>query len=78
MPSALCYQEAAAEQWVEHFCLVNPICPVSTEEKAVAVAVADLQGAFAVKAQGGADKDVAEFLRRKGYVSVNGFRRATD
>ena len=79
MPSALCYQQASPDQWVEHFCLVNPTCHLTTEDDASAAAKADLDGAFEVKAQGaGSDKDVAEFLRSKGYVSVDGFQRATD
>src|ERR1043165_2917198 len=44
MPSALCYRQAAAEQWVEHFCLVNPTCVESTEDAAYAAAEADLRG----------------------------------
>ena len=78
MPSALCYKRATAERWIEHFCLVNPKCHVTTEDEASATAQADLQGAFAVKAQGGSDQEVAEFLRSKSYVGVDGFRRATD
>jgi hypothetical protein len=78
MPSALCYQRASAEQWIEHFCLVNPTCHVTTEEEASAAAKEDLDGAFAVKAHGGSDKEVAEFLRSKGYVNVDGFQRATE
>src|SRR5438045_2637009 len=65
MPSALCYQRTSAEQWVEHFCLVNPTCHVTTEEEASAAAQRDLDGAFAVKAQGGSDREVAEFLRSR-------------
>jgi hypothetical protein len=78
MPSALCYRRTTPEDWVEHFCLVNPTCHLSTEDAAYTIAEADLQGAFAAKAQGGSDKDLAEFLRGKGYVNVDGFRIAKD
>jgi hypothetical protein len=51
---------------------------LSTEDAASETANADLQGAFAVKAETGSDQELAAFLRSKGYVSVDGFRRATD
>ncbi len=78
MPSALCYRSNGPERWVEHFCLVNPTCPVSTEDEASAAAGADLEGAFALKADGGSTEEFAEFLRRKGYIRVDGFQRARD
>jgi hypothetical protein len=78
MPSAICYRLIAPEQWVDHFCLVKPTCQLNNEDEATAAATADLSGAFAVKSQGGSDRDVAEFLRNEGYVKVDGFQRARD
>ena len=78
MPSALCYQQTTDSRWVEHFCLVNPACHGNTEEQAAAIAEADLKGAFEIKSQGGSDSKVADFLRSKGYLNVEGFQRAVD
>ena len=78
MPSALCYEQIAPGRWREHFCLVNPRGLVSSEDEASSVAEADLRGAFTIKSQGGSDSKVAEFLRGKGYVRVDGFRRAEE
>ena len=78
MPSAICYEQIAPGRWSDHFCLVNPTCPVSSEDEASSAAEADLAGAFASKSQGGSDQNVAEFLRGKGYVRVDGFRRAKE
>ena len=78
MPSALCYQQTTDARWVDHFCLVNPACHTNTEEEASAIAEADLKGAFEIKSQGGSDIQVADYLRSKGYVNVEGFQRAND
>ena len=78
MPSAICYRQAAHEQWVEHFCLVRRTPVMTTADEASAVAEADIEAALEVKQQGGSDRDVAEYLRVRGYVRVEDFRRATD
>lgn len=78
MPSAICYRQSGTMEWSEHFCLVNPSCPMNSEDEASGAAEADLVGAFALKSQGGSDGDVAEFLRNKGYVKVDDFRRAAE
>ncbi len=78
MPSTICYAQIGEGQWIEHFCLVNPSCRVETEDEASAAAAADLKGAFAIKAGGGGDREMAEYLKRRGYVTVDGFRRAVD
>jgi hypothetical protein len=76
MPSAICYEQIAPGRWSEYFCLVNPTCQVSSEEEASSAAEADLAGAFALRGQGESDQNVAELLRGKGYVRVEGFRGA--
>lgn len=78
MPSAICYEQIVAGQWNEHFCLVNPTCRVEDEDEASATAEADFREAFAAKTHAGGDSEIAEYLKRKGYVTVDGFRRARD
>ena len=78
MPSALCYKQIAIDQWSEHFCLVNPTCLVENEDEASAAAEADFQEAFATKPGAGGEIEIAECLKRKGYVAVDGYRRARD
>ncbi len=51
---------------------------MTSEDEATAIATADLDEAFQFKAQSGSDVDVAECLRKKGYVTVDDFRRAID
>ena len=78
MPSAICYEQIAPGQWSEHFCLVNPTCRVDDEDEASATAEADLREAFAAKTRAGEDTELAVYLKKKGYVTVDGFRRARD
>ena len=78
MPSILCYRQTAVDQWKEHFCLVNPECRLATEDEASSIATADLNAAFQTKNEGGSDGDFALVLRNKGYVNVEGYRRAID
>ncbi len=76
MPSALCYEQIAVGQWSEYFCLVNPTCQVENEDEASATAEADFREVFATKAGAGGEIEIAEHLKRKGYMKVDGFRRA--
>jgi hypothetical protein len=78
MPSALCYKQISDDQWTEHFCLVNPTCQTPTESEASSAAASDLDAAFEVRQRGGSDGDFALFLQSKGYVTVDGYRRAID
>lgn len=78
MPSAICYEQIAAGQWSEYFCLVNPTCRLEDQDEASATAEADFREAFAAKTQAGGDSEIAEYLKRKGYVRVDEFRRARD
>jgi len=78
MPSAICYEQIAPGKWSEHFCLVNLTCHVDDEDEASAVAEADLHEASAVKTRAGLDSAFALYLKKKGYVKVDGFRRAKD
>src|SRR6187402_3135184 len=71
MPSAICYEQIDGGQWSEHFCLVNPTCRVENEDEASAAAEADFREAFATKTRGGSDIEIAEHLKRKGYVTVD-------
>ena len=76
MPSALCYEQVAPDQWKEHFCLVNPGACADTEEEACALATTDLNEALAAKNRGEAEAGFALVLKTKGYVKVDGFQRA--
>lgn len=76
MPSVICHEQIAPDRWVDYFCLVNPTCQTGSEDEASSIAETDLEGAFALRSQGGSDQDIAGFLRGKGYVRVDGFRRA--
>jgi hypothetical protein len=78
VPSAICYEQIAPGRWNDCFCLVKPTCHMRSEDEASSVAETDLAEAFALRSQGGSDQDVAGFLRGKGYVRVDGFRRAEE
>ena len=78
MPSAICYEQVAPDKWREHFCLVNPTRIVDQEDEASATAEADLREASDAKKRSGQDSEFALSLRKKGYVTVDGFRRARD
>ena len=78
MPSAICYEQIAPDEWRDHFCLVNPTQCFDTEDDASACAESDLDEAAAARSAGGSDGDFAMSLRGKGYVRVEDFRRAKD
>ena len=78
MPSAICYAQVGPGEWSEHFCLVNPTRCFGDEIEASHTAEADLNEAFAVKSSTGSDAELALFLKRKGYLRADGFRRAKD
>jgi hypothetical protein len=78
MPSAICYEQVSPGEWSEHFCLVNLTSCFEDEDEALKTAEADLNAAFAVKSRTGSDAALALFLKNKGYLSVDGFRRARD
>jgi hypothetical protein len=78
MPSALCYEQTQPGEWSEHFCLVNPTRCFEDEDDASKSAEADLSEAFAIKTRTGSDAELALFLKTKGYVRADGFRRASD
>ena len=78
MPSALCYEQVAPGEWSEYFCLVNPTCQLSSADEAPSTAKSDLAAAFVIKDRGGSDAELAEFLRARGYVKVDGFQIACD
>ncbi len=78
MPSVLCYEQVTADEWREHFCLVNPKHVFGIEGSASAQAEADLNDATSIKSSGGSDTDFAMSLKRKGYIQVEDFRRAND
>ena len=77
-PSAICYAQVGPGEWSEHFCLVNPTRCFGDEIDASQTAEADLNEAFAVKSRTGSDAELALFLKSKGYLRADGFRRARD
>jgi hypothetical protein len=74
MPSAMCYEQIAPDEWREYFCLVNPEQLVASEDDASEAAEQDLAVAFAIKSRGGSDEELASILRDRGYVSMSEFR----
>lgn len=78
MPSTICHEQIAPDQWREHFCLVNPAALFDGEDEAAARAEADLSAAAVAKSAGGTDADFAMNLRDRGYVKLDDFRRARD
>ena len=78
VPSAICYEQIAPDEWRDHFCLVNPAHCFDEEDDASAHAQSDLNAATALKSAGGSDADFAMSLKDKGYVKVEDFQRAKD
>lgn len=78
MPSTVCYEQIAQDDWREHFCLINPIQLFDTADEAAAQTEADLDDAAARKAAGGTDADFAATLKDKGYMKFDHFQRAKD
>jgi hypothetical protein len=78
MPSALCYKRAGGDQWLEHFCLVNPLQCYDDEDEATSKAKSDLNEAFGAKASGGSDNDLAMVLKDRGYIKIDDFQHAID
>lgn len=74
VPSAICYEQIAPDEWKEHFCLVNPTESFDNEDYASTRSKDDLDEAFAL----GSDASLAACLKDKGYVKVEDFRRAQD
>src|ERR1700730_8553919 len=76
MPSILCYERSAPDDWREHFCLVNPDAGMEDDpEAASAVAHKHLEAAFA-RGGGGSVEDFALSLKDAGYVRMSDFRWA--
>jgi hypothetical protein len=78
LPSVICYEQVATDEWRDHFCLVNPTQCFDSEDEASAMAGKDLNHAAAMKSASGSDADFAMSLKNKGYVNVEGFQRAVD
>lgn len=78
MPAVICYRRLDDGQWEDHFCLVNPTRSFGTEKTAAGAADVDLMQAQAAKTQSQSDTAFAASLREKGYLNVQGFRRAQD
>jgi hypothetical protein len=78
MPSILCQRRVSASGWCDHFVLANPQSAHDDEDAAVAVAESDLADAFAAKRRVGTDAALAMSLKSKGYLNIDGFRRAED
>lgn len=76
MPSLACLRESAPGEWAVHFVLVRPATVHAEEDEASAAAENDLEAAFAQREQIGSDLAVAEYLRARGYASVEGFKIA--
>lgn len=74
VPSIACLKQVRPDEWEYHFVLVRPEDSHTQEETAVAEATRDLDGAFARRSQGLGDVAVAQALKSKGYVSVEGFQ----
>ncbi|HME71195.1 MAG TPA: SEC-C metal-binding domain-containing protein [Myxococcota bacterium] len=68
-----CLKQVRPDEWLYHFVLANPDAVFEDEQTAADVAAQHLDAAFAVKRRTGSDAALAEFLKRKGYLSVDGF-----
>ena len=73
LPSIACLASTQGGGWKYHFVLVRPDQVIAEEEQATLRAGEDLAEAFAVKARGGSDAELAMALRSKGYLSVDNF-----
>lgn len=78
MPSVICHEQIVPGKWREHYCLVNPMQCFDSADEASDLAETDLNDAAAIKSAGGSDGDFAMSLKNKGYVNLEGFRRAID
>lgn len=76
MPSIACLKENKPGEWNVHFVLVRPATVHAEEDEASTAAENDLEAAFAQREQIGSDLAVAEYLRARGYASVEGFKIA--
>jgi hypothetical protein len=74
VPSILCQKRVSETEWGDHFVLANPTAPQDDHDSAVAQAETDLAEAFATKQNGGTDADLAMSLKKKGYMSITGFK----
>jgi len=74
LPSIICYMQNHSGTDRPHFCLAKTTQLCIREDEADTIAHEDLEIAFAVKQNGGADKDFAMVLKKAGYVSVEGFK----
>lgn len=77
MPSISCLKEIGDSRWEYHFVLVREAEP-SDPGHAYAVAAADLDDAFARRANSNSDEDVALLLKERGYVAVHNFQVVDD
>ncbi len=76
LPSIVCYKQVAPDKWDYHFIIVKLEDFLSNEDKAVQVAVRDLDNAFEMKDRYGRENIVGEYLRDQGYVSVENYKIA--
>jgi hypothetical protein len=78
VPSIACLQQTQPDEWEYYFVLVKPHQIYDRETEAVVEAEGDLQAAFSQREKTGSDFTVAENLRAKGYLKVDGFKIVTD
>lgn len=77
LPSVICYEQVATDEWRDHFCLVNPAQCFDSADEASSLAEKDLNHATVMKSASGSDADFALSLKNKGYVTVDGFHRGS-
>jgi hypothetical protein len=76
--SISCLKQVRPDEWAYHFVLANPEAAFQDEQSAVDAATRHLDEAFDEKRHGGSDAAVAIYLKRLGYLSVEGFELAKE
>jgi hypothetical protein len=77
LPAIACLQQVRPGEWEYYYVLVKPRRVHVRERYAIREAEEDVYVAFQQRERTGSEIAVAESLRAKGYLSVNGFQIAT-
>ena len=73
-PSIACHKQIGREKWQYHFVLAKPTEVHDDEDSACLSAEEDLENAFRTKGEGGSDFEMASYLKRAGYLSVEDYK----
>jgi hypothetical protein len=76
-PSIACLKQVRPDDWADwayHFVLAKPDASFGVEQAAVDAAKEHLEEAFAERRRTGTDAALASYLKRQGYLSIEGFK----